>query len=61
MDKQLGMGSSEQPTSRMSLIECRNGIETLTDIEFDSLSGKWVREETMETILSDEGIPITAC
>ena len=48
MDKQLGMESSEQPTSRMSLIECRNGIETLTDIEFNSLSGKWVREETME-------------
>ena len=50
MDKQLGMESSEQPTSRMSLIECRNGIETLTDIEFNSLSGKWVREETMEAL-----------
>ena len=48
MDKRLGMESSEQPPSRMSLIECRNGIETLTDIEFNSLSGKWVREETME-------------
>ena len=31
----------------MSLIVCRNGIETLTDIEFNSLSEKWVREETM--------------
>ena len=41
------MESAEQPPSRMSLIECRNGIETLTDIEFNSLSGKWVREETM--------------
>ena len=50
MDKRLGMESSEQPTSRMSLIECRNGIETLTDIEFNSLSGKWVREETMEAL-----------
>ena len=48
MDKILGMESSEQPPSRMPLIECRNGIETLTDIEFNSLSGKWVREETME-------------
>ena len=47
MDKRLGMESSEQPPSRMSLIECRNGIETLTDIEKYSLSGKWVREETM--------------
>ena len=61
MDKSLGMESSEQPPSRMPLIECRNGIETLTDIEFKSLSGKWVREETMEAILSDEGIPMTAC
>ena len=48
MDKILGMESSEQPPSRMPLIECRNGIETLTDIEFNSLSGKWVREETIE-------------
>ena len=48
MDKQIGMESTEQPPSRMSLIECRNGIETLTDIEKYSLSGKWVREETME-------------
>ena len=48
MDKSLGMESTEQPPSRMLLIECRNGIETLTDIEFNSLSGKWVREETME-------------
>ena len=48
IDKQIGMESTEQPPSRMSLIECRNGIETLTDIEFSSLSGKWVRGETME-------------
>ena len=45
LNKQLGMESTEQPPSRMSLIVCRNGIETLTDIEFNSLSGKWVREE----------------
>ncbi|WP_244324544.1 DUF3849 domain-containing protein [Sporofaciens musculi] len=48
MDKRLGMESSEQPPSRMSLIECKNGLETLTDIEKYSLSGKWVCEETME-------------
>lgn len=48
MNKRLGMESTEQPPSQMSLIECRNGIETLTDIEKYSLSGKWVREETME-------------
>lgn len=48
LDKRLGMESTEQPPSRMSLIECRNGMETLTDIEKYSLSGKWVREETME-------------
>jgi len=43
VDKRLGMESSEQPPSRMSLIECRNVTETLTDIEKYSLSGKWVR------------------
>ena len=48
LDKRLGMESTEQPPSRMSLIECRNGIETLTDIEKYSLSGKWVRGETMK-------------
>ena len=48
MDKRLGMESSERQPSRMSLIECKNGLETLTDIERYSLSGKWVREETME-------------
>lgn len=47
-DKQIGMESTEQPPSRMPLIECRNGIETLNDIEFSSLSGKWVREEMIE-------------
>lgn len=47
-DKEVGMESTEQPPSRMSLIECRNGIETLTNIEFSLLSGKWVCEETME-------------
>lgn len=49
-DKQLGMESTEQPPSRMPLIECRNGTETLGDIEFSSLSGKWVREETREAL-----------
>lgn len=48
LDKRLGMESTEQPPSRMSLIECRNGMETLTDIEKYSLSGKWVRGETMK-------------
>lgn len=46
-DKEIGMESTEQPPSRMPLIECRNGVETLNNIEFSSLSGKWVREETM--------------
>lgn len=49
-DKQLGMESTEQPPSRMPLIECRNGTETLGDIEFSSLSGKWVCEETREAL-----------
>ena len=48
LDKSLVMESTEQPPSRMSLIECRNGIETLTDIEKYSPNGKWVREETMK-------------
>ena len=47
-DKEIGMESVEQPPSRMSLIVCQNGIETLTNIEFCSLSGKWVLDETME-------------
>jgi len=50
-DKQIGMESTEQPPSRVPLIECQNGIETLNDIKSASLSGKWVREETMEALL----------
>ena len=46
--KEIGMESVEQPPSRMSLLVCQNGIETLTNIEFCSLSGKWVLAETME-------------
>lgn len=45
LDKQLGMESTEQPPSRMPLINCRNGIEDMEDIEFDSLSGKWINDE----------------
>lgn len=47
-DKQIGMESTEQPPSQMSLITCRNGMETLTDIETVSLSEKWVREDVMD-------------
>lgn len=53
-DKQIGMESTEQPPSRMPLIECQNGIETLNDIKSASLSGKWVREETMEALQKAE-------
>lgn len=49
-DKQIGMESTGQPPSRMPLIECKNGIETLNDIKSASLSGKWVCEETMEAL-----------
>ncbi|MDO5425153.1 MAG: DUF3849 domain-containing protein [Eubacteriales bacterium] len=45
LDKQLGMESSEQPPSRMPLINCRNGFEDMEDIEFASLSGKWLNDE----------------
>ena len=48
LDKQLGMESTEQPPSRMPLINCRNGIEDMGDIEFGSLSGKWVNDEVTD-------------
>lgn len=48
LDKQIGMESTEQPLARMPLIECRNGIEKLTDIESCSFNGKWMCRETME-------------
>ena len=46
LDKQLGMESTENVPSRMSLINCRNGIEELNDIKAVSLSGKWENPET---------------
>ncbi|MCD7857683.1 MAG: ssDNA-binding domain-containing protein [Clostridiales bacterium] len=48
IDKNIGMESTEQPPSRMTLIQCKNGMETLTDMEFESLSGKWITEESQE-------------
>lgn len=48
LDKQLGMESTEQPPSRMPLICCRNGIEDMEDIAFDSLSGKWLNDKVTE-------------
>lgn len=48
LDKQIGMESTENPPSRMSLINCRNGIEELNDIKSVSLSRKWVNPKIME-------------
>lgn len=48
MDKQIGMESTEMPPSQMSLINCKNGIEDMEDIAFDSLSGKWVNDEVTD-------------
>lgn len=50
LDKQIGMESTEQPPSRMALISCKNGIEELQDIAFNSLSGKWVKPETNKAL-----------
>lgn len=46
LDKQIGMESTEQPPSRMALISCKNGLEEIEDINFNSLSGKWLNPET---------------
>lgn len=50
LEKEIGMESTEQPPTRMSLIKCRNGLETLEDIEAASLSGKWVNPESREAL-----------
>ncbi|MCD8148748.1 MAG: DUF3849 domain-containing protein [Clostridiales bacterium] len=47
LDKEIGMESTETPPSRMALIRCKNGVDTLCDIEEESLSGKWVTQETL--------------
>lgn len=46
LDKQIGMESTENPPSRMPLISCKNGIEEVKNLEFISLSGKWINSET---------------
>lgn len=50
LEKEIGMESTEQPPSRMSLIKCRNGLEVLEDIEAVSLSGKWINTESREAM-----------
>lgn len=47
-DKNIRMQSTEEAPSRMALIQCRDGIDTLYDIEAASLSGKWITPETIE-------------
>lgn len=46
LDKQIGMESTENPPSRMPLISCKNGIEEVKNLEFISLSDKWINSET---------------
>lgn len=53
-DKQIGMESTEQPPSRMTLVRCENGVEMLEDIEANSLSGKWVKPDVMEAVSKAE-------
>lgn len=56
-DKQIGMESTEQPPSRMTLVRCENGVEILEDIEAieaSSLSGKWVKPDVMEAVSKAE-------
>lgn len=50
LDKQLGMESREPVTSRMTLLKCGNGIESVEDIEGASLSGKWVNSEVTDAM-----------
>lgn len=54
LEKEIGMESTEQPPTRMSLIKCRNGLEALEDIEGASLSGKWVNPESREALQTAE-------
>lgn len=54
LDKQIGMESTEQPPSRMTLVRCKNGVETLEDIEANSLSGKWVKPDVLEAVSKAE-------
>ncbi len=42
--------NEERAVTRMSLIKCRNGLQTLEDIEAASLSGKWVNSESREVL-----------
>ncbi|MBC5744892.1 DUF3849 domain-containing protein [Lachnospiraceae bacterium MD308] len=50
VDKSIGMESTEQPSSKMSLIECRNGVEKPANIDISSISGEWLRDETIEAL-----------
>lgn len=50
LDKRLGMESQETVTSRMTLLKCENGIESVEDIESASLSGKWTNPEVTDAM-----------
>lgn len=54
LEKQIGMESTEQPPSRMTLIRCKNGVETLEDVEANSLSGKWGKPDVQEAVSKAE-------
>lgn len=54
LPKQIGMESNEAESSRMTLLRCENGIDTIEDIGQASLSGKWMNPETEAAVKEAE-------
>ena len=54
LPKQIGMESNEGESSRMTLLRCENGIDTIEDIGQASLSGKWMNPETEAAVKEAE-------
>lgn len=50
LNKQIGMVSTEEPPSKMILLNCQNGWEEVSHIIFDTPDEKWVRMEVDHAI-----------
>ncbi|MDC7290414.1 hypothetical protein NXH76_21735 [Blautia schinkii] len=50
LDKELGIENREQPSSRVSLLICRNGMDAVVDIGEASRDGKWREPEYRDAV-----------
>lgn len=50
LDKEIGIESTEKPPSRLRLLICKNGMDTVEDMGSASTGSKWMHPELQEAV-----------